>query len=403
MNSATSPSPNDLPTPDADALAHSARLSEQLREAIDGAGGVLPFAQFMELALYAPGLGYYTAGARKFGAEGDFVTAPELSPLFGRAIARQCAEVLERLGHRGDGGELLEIGAGSGALAVDLLGELAALGQPPERYLILERSADLRRRQRERIAERLPELVERVEWLEAMPEGFSGMVVANELLDAFAVHRFQITAEGPREWGVVWEEGFQWRLMEEPTPELMEAVATVEAEIGAPLPEGYNSELCLTLQPWFAALAEAMERGMALLIDYGYPRREYYLGERSEGTLLCHYRHRVHDDPFLYPGLQDLTASVDFTAAADAAFAAGFQVAGYTTQAMLLLNCGLDRLLAEADAENDDTVARMERARQAKLLTLPGEMGERFQALAVTKGLDGPWLGFAFGDQRGRL
>ena len=392
-----------LPPPDAEAAAHSGRVVAHLRGEIERAGGVIPFARFMESALYAPGLGYYTAGARKFGEAGDFVTAPELSPLFGRALARQCAEALERLGETGGGGDLLEIGAGSGALAVDLLGELAALGHTPERYRILERSADLRDRQRARIAERLPELVDRVEWLDVLPDGFEGVVVANELLDAFAVHRFHVAPEGLREWGVGWGEGgFHWSLLD-PSPELLAALKEVEAAIGAPLPEGYSSEICLTLGPWFRALSASMARGLALFVDYGYPRREYYLAERAEGTLICHYRHRVHDDPLFLPGLQDITASVDFTAVADAAYAAGFQVAGYTSQAMLLLSCGLDQLLAEAEGEGDDAVARMERARQAKLLTLPGEMGERFQAIALTKGVDGPWRGFAFGDQRGRL
>lgn len=387
---------DQLPPPSIEALAHSERLVAAIRAEIEAAGGAIPFVRFMELALYAPGLGYYTAGARKFGAEGDFVTAPELSPLFGRALARQCAEVLERLG----GGALLEIGAGSGALAVDLLGELAVLDCLPERYLILERSADLRQRQRETLGARLPELAGRVEWLDTLPAGFHGMVVANELLDAFALHRFQVTEEGVKEWCVGWDDGFRWGL-EHPSPGLAEAVAAIETELGEALPVGYNSEVCLDLTPWFAALAGVLERGMALFIDYGYPRREYYLAERAEGTLICHYRHRVHADPFLLPGLQDITASVEFTAVAEAAHAAGFQVAGYTSQAMLLMGCGLDRMLAEGELEDD--VARLEQARQAKLLTLPGEMGERFQAIALTKGVDGPWRGFVLADQRGRL
>ncbi|GAB6039978.1 class I SAM-dependent methyltransferase [Endothiovibrio diazotrophicus] len=387
-----------LPLPDTEAAAHSGRVVGRIREEIEGAGGAIPFVRFMELALYAPGLGYYTAGARKFGEAGDFVTAPELSPLFGRALARQCAEVLERLG----GGDLLEIGAGSGALAVDLLGELALLGQVPGRYRILERSADLRRRQQALLGERLPGLVERVEWLDRLPEGFSGVVVANELLDAFAVHRFHIAAEGLREWGVAWADGrFHWCLLD-PAPELVSAVAAIEAERGEPLPVGYDSEVCLTLGPWFAALGEALARGMALFVDYGYPRREYYLTERGGGTLLCHFRHRVHGDPFLLPGLQDITASVDFSAVAEAAFAAGLRVAGYTSQALLLLGCGLDELLA-VERDDDTPRVRTELARQAKLLTLPGEMGERFQAIALTRGVEGPWRGFAFGDRRGSL
>ena len=394
-----SSSPHDrLPAPDPAAAAHSARLLEQIRVEITAAGGAISFARFMDLALYAPGLGYYRAGARKFGPDGDFVTAPELSPLFSRCLARQCRQILEALG----GGTLLELGAGTGVMAADLLRELRALDALPERYAILELSGELRQRQHQTLAERTPELLDRVVWLDTLPDpGLRGVVLGNEVLDALPVERFRVTEAGPRRLAVSWNETrLDWMEGDE-DPEVTAAVAGIEQALGWPLPSGYVSEYVPHLEAWLRTIAGTLAAGALLFVDYGYPRRDYYHPERAAGTLLCHYRHRVHDDPLILPGLQDITASVDFTAVADAALAAGLEVAGYTAQNYFLFGCGLMELLAEADPA--DTLRYLEQTRQVKLLTLPGEMGERFQAIALTRDLDLPLRGFTMRDERGRL
>ena len=394
-----SSSPHDrLPAPDPAAAAHSARLLEQIRVEITAAGGAISFARFMDLALYAPGLGYYRAGARKFGPDGDFVTAPELSPLFSRCLARQCRPILEALG----GGTLLELGAGTGVMAADLLRELRALDALPERYAILELSGELRQRQHQTLAERTPELLDRVVWLDTLPDpGLRGVVLGNEVLDALPVERFRVTEAGPRRLAVSWNETrLDWMEGDE-DPEVTAAVAGIEQALGWPLPSGYVSEYVPHLEAWLRTIAGTLAAGALLFVDYGYPRRDYYHPERAAGTLLCHYRHRVHDDPLILPGLQDITASVDFTAVADAALAAGLEVAGYTAQNYFLFGCGLMELLAEADPA--DTLRYLEQTRQVKLLTLPGEMGERFQAIALTRDLDLPLRGFTMRDERGRL
>lgn len=362
---------------------------------MEQSGGPIGFGRFMELTLYAPGLGYYSAGLRKFGSAGDFVTAPELSPLFARCVARTCAPVLAALS-----GDLLELGAGSGVMAAELLAELDGLGALPQRYLILERSADLRERQQQILAQRAPELLGRVVWLDAPPSApFHGVILGNEVLDALPVERFQWRETGAEELAVSWGgEGFVW-LARPPGRELGGAVAALAAEVG--LGAGYVTELNLQVGPWLAGLADRLERGLMLLIDYGYPRREYYHPERVRGTLMCHYRQRAHDDPLILPGLQDITAHVDFTAVAEAALAAGLDVLGFATQAHYLLDAGLDAVLAEAAPVGD--VPYLEFAQQAKTLTLPGEMGERFKAIALGRGLDGAPVGFRLQDLRNRL
>jgi SAM-dependent MidA family methyltransferase len=387
----------DWPVLDPDAAAQSVRLTQRIRAELDAGGGRIPFHRFMELALYAPGLGYYSAGAHKLGPAGDFVTAPEISPLFSRCFARQCAQVLAQIG-----GDVLELGAGTGVMAADMLRELEALGYLPECYRILELSADLRERQRTTLTERVPSLSERVRWLDGLPDaGFRGVIVGNEVLDAMPVQRFRVTNQGVRPVEVAWERDRFVACEGAADATLAAAVAALETELGRTFPVGYESELNPSLTPWLNTLAEALAAGVVLLIDYGYPRREYYHPQRTTGTLLCHYRHRVHDDPFLLPGLQDITASVDFTAVADAALAAGLTVAGYTSQAYFLFGCGLESLLAESDP--DDLPNHLELTRQVKLLTLPGEMGERFKAMALARDLDRPLLGFGFHDQRSRL
>lgn len=374
----------DLPVPAPEALEHSRRLASHIREAIHAADGALAFSRYMELALYAPGLGYYSAGARKFGAAGDFITAPELSPLFSRCLARQCAEVLATLKQ----GSILELGAGSGVMAADILTELKHLGQSPKEYLILEVSADLKERQRDLLAERAPEFLPRVRWLDSLPEGFQGVILGNEVLDALPVERFKKTASGYIRSCVI-EQGESFAWAEAPaSKELAAALTQLEATLSSPLTAGYTSELCLGLAPLMSGLAATLTRGAMLFVDYGYERAAYYHPDRSMGTLICHYRQRAHADPFLYPGLQDITASVDFTAVAEAATAAGLELAGYTTQAHLLLGLGIAELAG----------ANMKAARQVKLLTLPEEMGERFKAIGFTKGMDLALRGFALRD-----
>lgn len=392
------PSISYLPLPEREAAAHGARVIEYLRAEIARSGGSMPFMRFMELALYAPGLGYYNAGSRKFGSAGDFVTAPELSSLFSRCVARQCWDILHRL----EGGDILEVGAGSGVMAADILLELEALASLPNRYYILELSGELRERQQILLQQRLPHLLDRVLWLETLPEfGFRGIIVGNEVLDAMPVRRFRITAHDPLCMHVAWEgDGFIWR-EQAGDGELAKTLDILQTELGFALPVGYESEYSPWLDGWLKSLSGVLRTGALLLIDYGYSRREYYHPERNTGTLICHYRHRCHNDPLILPGLQDITASVDFTAVADAAVAAGLEVAGYTSQNHFLLGCGLADMLAQGDPA--DRKNYMELTRQTKLLTLPGEMGDRFKAIALTRGLDISLRGFGFLDERKRL
>ncbi len=386
-----------LPAPGADEQALSDALSAQIRQAIADHGGAIPFSHFMELCLYAPGLGYYSAGLQKFGAAGDFVTAPEISPLFGRCIAKSCAEVLDALG----GGDILEFGAGSGRMAVDLLSGLEASGCLPRRYFILERSAELKQRQQQLFQSAVPELSERVVWIDRLPEpGFRGVILGNEVLDAMAVERFRWKGGRAEQFYVVTgEDGFTWQAGPVADEELKAEITRIAHDCA--LPDGYVSELNTALQPWLRSVAACLQGGMILMIDYGYPRHEYYHEQRSSGTLLCHYRQRAHADVLRWPGLQDITAHVDFTAVAEAAVAAGLAVSGYTTQAYFLLDCGLDDLLQSGGTPGD--VDYLRRAQQAKTLILPGEMGERFKCIALTRELDMEIPGFRMQDFRHRL
>lgn len=385
----------ELPVPPPDALEHSRRLAALIRSEIDAAGGYISFRRYMALALYAPGLGYYSAGSIKLGRAGDFTTAPELSPLFAACLARQCAEILERTG-----GVILEFGAGSGVLALGILNELAASGNLPDEYLILEPSADLRQRQHD-LLHSLPGIGRRVRWLDRLPpEPLHGVILANEVLDALPVHRIRLHAGSVHELGVRWRSlGFEWTRLPA-GPDVEESARSVMGELGA-LPDGYTTEFNSGLRAWIAAAAGVLQEGAVLLLDYGYPRREYYHRDRSEGTLICHYRHRAHADPFLYPGLQDISASVDFTLVAEGATAAGLEVGGFTTQAHFLIGCGVHEL--PQLAEGADERERLEFARQVRLLTLPGEMGERFKAMALLRSVAGPLMGFNAFDHRRRL
>ncbi|MEN8212814.1 MAG: SAM-dependent methyltransferase [Pseudomonadota bacterium] len=377
-----------LPEPTAEAIEHSRRLQELICEEIGQQGGAIPFDRYMELALYAPGLGYYTAGLRKFGAQGDFVTAPEISPLFSRALAHQVRQLFERCG----GGDVLEFGAGSGRLAVDLLRELERLDSLPERYRILEVSPDLRQRQQQLVAAEIPHLEQRLQWLERLPQQrLRGAVIANEVLDAMPVHRFRTRSDSSgeiEEATVVCSDAVLATAWRPASMELQHAVA----DLGIELPEACESEVNLRLPPWIAAISDVLAQGALLLIDYGYTRSEYFHPQHREGTLMCHFRQHAHADALHYPGLQDITAHVDFTAVAEAADAAGLQVAGYTNQASFLLACGIEQLLQASAADQDR--AWFQQTEGLKRLLLPSEMGERFKVMALTRGVDEPLQGF---------
>ena len=386
-----------LPLPSPDALAHSQRVTAHLQTLIREAGGWIPFARFMEAALYAPGLGYYAAGAMKFGAAGDFVTAPELTPLFGRTLARAIAPVLAD-SPEGDKtrGDILELGAGSGKLALDVLGELERLDALPARYAILEVSADLRARQQARIVQERPDLAHRVHWLDALPAAFEGVILGNEVFDALPVEVLHWTARGPQAHGVVQQgEGFAWQDRPIEDPALR---ARAEALDLAP---GYLSEISLAADGLIAALGHSLQRGLILLIDYGFSAGEYYHPQRHMGTLRAHYRHHALDDPFYLPGLCDLTAHVDFSALARAGLESGLDLTGYASQANFLLNAGLTELLMQTPPT--DAAAFLPQSNAVQRLVSPAEMGDLFKVIALTKGELSQLTGFARGDRRHTL
>jgi len=374
---------------------HCLRVREHLVRAIQGSGGWISFERYMELALYAPGLGYYSAGATKLGAGGDFTTAPEISALFGACVARQCAEVLSLIPQ----GAILEIGAGTGRLAVDVLSRLHRARCLPARYSILEVSADLRARQRAAL-ERLPaELSARVEWLSEPPASFAGVILANEVLDALPVRRFRWVPGRTEECGVGCEaDRFTWasRPADRAMSEHCERLAA-----GCGWEAGYVSEYCPRMPAWTAAVAGVLRAGAVLWFDYGLPRAEYYLPERHDGTLLCHFRHRTETDPFRFPGLQDISAWVDFTALAEAGRDAGFRVAGFTTQTYFLAGLGIDEEMRELAGGDAGRAALF--ANEARRLMMPGEMGERFKAMAWIRGPYGDLSGFRLRDLRHTL
>lgn len=373
-----------LPTPSPEALQHSAALCRLIAEEIAANHGWISFARYMELALYAPGLGYYSSGAAKFGTPGDFVTAPEISPLFGRTLAQQAAQILSLTN-----GEILEIGAGSGQLVLQLLTELQRLDALPSRYFILEVSADLRERQHALLAP----FADRVEWLDSLPNHFTGLILGNEVLDAMPVEMVAWRAAGIYQRGVTLaEDGFAW------SDHLLEAGPLFDVASQLVPPADYVSEIGLAARAFIGTLAGVLETGAILMIDYGFGASEYFHSQRSTGTLMCHYRHHAHDDPFYLPGLQDITAHVDFTAIAEAGLDAGLNLLGYTTQANFLINCGITHLLQETPAENVSTYFPL--AAQAQKLMSPAEMGELFKVIALGKNLAEPLLGFAMGDKR---
>ena len=390
------PAENSIPV-SADALAHSQRVSAFLRVQIEQAGGWLPFSRWMHDVLYAPGLGYYAAGNTKFAEpaqdnpkqlSGDFITAPQLTPLFGLTLANQIAEVLRQ----SDSLEILEFGAGSGALANDVMTAMQSLGIAV-RYQILEVSADLKARQQQKLAA----WADRITWLDCTPEEFSGCIIANEVLDAMPVELFAWSAQGQLlQRGVIWE-GEQFAYQDRP------ANATLSNTVRQRMPPlpGYRSEINLLAENWINSLGQWLKRGAAFLIDYGFPQHEYYHPQRHRGTLMCHIQHLVHDDAFMAPGLQDITAHIDFTAMADAALAAGLEVYGYTSQARFLLNAGLAEVMMQQVDPSARNQANMRVAIQK--LTSEAEMGELFKVIAIGREIEGGLIGFTRGDRRDSL
>lgn len=384
------------PEPDADAAAHSQKLLRSITKIIAEQGSI-PFSRYMQEALYAPGLGYYAAGARKFGCDGDFITAPEISPLFAHCIANQAAQVMQA-----SQPQILELGAGSGRLAVDVLQALRDKNLMPNRYFILEPSADLRQRQQRLINEVLPEIAERVEWLDHLPLTFSGFVFGNEVMDAFAVERFSIVEGQVRQLSVDVIKGDQlcWKVDSASEP-LTKAVRAIEKENGEVLAEGYTSEVNLLIKPWLSTLGNMLAVGAVVLLDYGYPRKDFYMQERRAGTLRCYYRHRANEDPLFLPGLQDITSHVDFTAVVEAAVDAGLEFQGFTSQSQFLIACGLLTVAGEIQA--DTVLERSRLSQEVQQLTMPSAMGENFCAIGFSREMPDLLLGFTGQDMSHRL
>ncbi|MCX7183777.1 MAG: SAM-dependent methyltransferase [Nitrosospira sp.] len=383
-----------LPIPNAAALQHSRAVQELIRADITAAGGWISFVRYMELVLYAPGMGYYSGGATKFGGTGDFVTAPEISPLFGKTVARQAAQVLELTGD--EGSNILEFGAGSGKLALDMLLELEKLGHLPGQYLILEVSAELRQRQRELFEKHAPHLSARINWLEHLPTRFNGLMLANEVLDAMPVHLVVWRDGDLFERGVTWNgTAFEWKELPLVDGELFAAARALNLRVDPG--KNYISEISLTTRGFMRSLAGVLQQGAIVLIDYGFGHSEYYHPQRDQGTLMCHYRHHAHDDPFYLPGLQDITSHVDFSALTEVAIDAGLELRGYTTQAHFLINCGITEILAQTPTVN--TSVYLPLANQLQKLVSPAEMGELFKVIAFDKNIHQPLAGFVSGDK----
>ena len=388
----------ELPEPSAEEKNHSRALADKISEEIRTAGGWLEFSRFMALALYAPGLGYYSAGLQKFGEQGDFITAPEVSPLFAQSLARPVSRVLQMMG----GGSIIEFGAGSGIMAAGLLAELQQLDCLPDRYYIVELSAELQQRQQQTIKQQLPDLFDRVHWLSALPEQpLKAVVLANEVLDAMPVQRFVKQNGKIMALGVVEQDGGLVLQTREADNILSRAVLQLEEELGRSFAEGYCSEINLNIKPWLKSIEQVLSAGAIYLIDYGYPRQEYYSEERHMGSFICYYRHRALDEPLWYPGLLDMTAFVDFTAVAEVALELALDVEGFTSQGNFLLDSGLAQIVESRQTE--DTRQRLQLAQEMKTLTLPTEMGERFKVLGLSKNLAEIIPGFQLRDYRNRL
>ncbi|MFM2434898.1 MAG: hypothetical protein RL063_878 [Pseudomonadota bacterium] len=382
-----------LPTPSRDAQKHSLQLQGLIQQTIKKAGGWIDFSKFMQLALYAPQLGYYSAGNQKFGTGGDFVTAPEISTLFGQTLAQQVAQILAL-----SKGSVMELGAGTGRLAVHLLQALEQLNCLPDQYYILDVSDHLRQVQLEYLQERLsPQLLQRVVWLSQLPVTFTGVILGNEVLDAIPVHIVHTTAHGLFERGVVQaEQGLTWS--DKPWAEAPASGHHLLDEITSlSLPTGYVSEFCPAANGLIASLALTLERGVILMIDYGFSASEYYHPQRNLGTLMCHYQHYAHTDPLINIGLQDITAHVNFTSIAYAGVNNGLQLSGFCGQAQFLMNCGILKLMAQVSPDDMASYAPLAAAAQKYLS--PAEMGDLFKVIAFSKNIDEPLLGFIEGDK----
>jgi len=378
---------SSLPIPNAEAQAHSQQLAALIQTKISQNAGWLSFADFMHMALYTPGLGYYSGGAKKFGLGGDFVTAPEISPLFAQTLANQVAQVLADTQ-----GSILELGAGTGKLAADLLMALQALNQLPVQYCILEVSAHLRQIQLETLQNTLPtSLVQRVVWLDALPQDFVGMILGNEVLDAIPVHLIHNTAQGLCERGVAFNGNFVWQDKPVPVGDLFDLATNLA------LPNDYLTEVCPAASGLIASLAHTLKHGVIVMLDYGFSAREYYHPQRNLGTLMCHYQHYAHTEPLTYVGLQDITAHVDFTSIAHAGVNSGLALSGFCTQAQFLMNCGILNLMSQVSPHDMAHYAPLAAAAQ-KLLS-PAEMGDLFKVIAFSKEVEAPLLGFASGDK----
>ena len=393
-----------LPEPSSDALNHSNKLAKVIRDEIASSETQsITFRRYMEMALYQPKMGYYVAGSFKIGKEGDFTTAPEISPLFSRCIANQCAEVLIKIrSSRKDEVQacILELGAGSGAMASEILLVLEQQNQLPERYYIIDISPDLIFRQQQTLQQRAPHLIDLVEWVSKLPSNFVGVVLGNEVLDAMPVDVFTQHGNTIYEHHVVCEEETLAEQLRPAKEQLQQRVSQLNIQSDAP----YTSELNPNLKGWMQSLSQCLDQGVILLIDYGYPNSEYYLSERNKGTLICHYQHLVNTAPLMYPGLQDITANVDFTAVAEEADNSGFHVAGFTSQAHFLSNAGLEKYFMQAledDKNNEQNQYQL--AQQIRTLSMPSEMGERFKCIGLSKKYDQSLLGFSNYDQRIRL
>lgn len=381
-----------LPQPDSAALSHSKKVEKFIVEKI-GANGPISFHDFMAMALYAPGLGYYSAGALKIGQQGDFVTAPEISPLFSICLAKQCKEVMDLIGQI----DILEIGAGSGVMAADILLYLEQQKALPTTYIILEVSADLKERQEKNLKEKIPHLISIVKWISVLPEKkLNAAIIANEVLDAMPVHLFKIEEDYQEYFVDYHQHKFEWITQKMQNQTLRQAID----ELGQ-LPENYQSEINLALPGWIKSLSQILEKGLILLIDYGFSRREYYHPDRSRGTLMCHYRHHAHMNPLIFVGIQDMTAHVDFTAIAESAERADLVVNGYTTQAHFLLSLGITDLIKE---NMNDLSLYFSQTQQIKKLLLPSEMGELFKVMGLTKGMQGKdFTGFKLNNMKEKL
>ncbi len=385
-----------LPAPSENALQHSHNLQQAIRSKIKTSDNWISFSEYMELVLYAPGLGYYSGGTTKFGDSGDFVTAPEISTLFGQTLARQVEQILNLLDH----GDILEFGAGSGKLALDLLLELEKLGCLPNKYFILELSADLRQRQQTLFENKAPHLLPLLNWLDELPTQFNGFIFANEVLDAMPVHLVTRRDEKIFERGVTWlNDKFTWQERPLLAGQLFEIARELipQNNTNGIQSDSYTSEISLTARQFIRSMADVLQHGVVILIDYGFGRNEYYHPQRDQGTLMCHYRHHSHDDPFYLPGLQDVTSHVDFSAAFHSLKNTKLNLLGYTTQAHFLVNCGITSIVSQTSAEQISEYLPL--SNQLQKLASPAEMGELFKVIAFGKNINEPLVGFTCGDK----